>query len=468
MPITRRQFLQTSATATAAATFLGPGAFTNPFLQRAIAQTIGDRYLLVVYLDGGNDGLNTVVPVDNGSIGNLRAAYEGARGISTGGIQLTAPQLAATVIGSDSATATPLALHPALQGLKNLFDLGKVAVIQGCGYPAANLSHLESRKKWERGDPLSGTFGDGWLGRYLAANYTTSDIPAAFVIDQKPRPIGEFRQYTTGAVETDLWSNLVFPSDAYDPSDHAIKQVAYLGLHALASGSAQTTYKFVGDVGLVTEAATQAYPPLHVDYLAGRAAWNAQYGFSTTTFKARLREIAKAIYGVVNGKVSARFFEIYQRGYDTHSAQGGVSGTHASLLAELGDGLELFYNDCASMGVEDKLCVLVWSEFGRRVQQNNDGTDHGTQAPMFVIGGNVTGGIYGHHPDINPAGLDANGNTAYSQAAANPHRSTDLRDVYGTLLQHWLGMSDPSTILPIDVGDPNLYWTAPNFDLGFV
>jgi len=128
------------------------------------------------------------------------------------------------------------------------------------------------------------------------------------------------------------------------------------------------------------------------------------------------------------------------------------------------------------MGVADKVCLLVWSEFSRRIEQNDNGTDHGSQGPMFVIGGPVTGGVYGNHPDINdgttgfPKALDNQGNTVYSQAAG-PHRSTDFRDVYGTALKHWLNMPEAqilSDVLPLDSGSAADYWTVQNFDLGFV
>ena len=138
MAITRLQFIKRTGLA-AAGTLLGPSLFGGPLVRRALAQTIGDRYFVVLYLDGGNDGLNTVVPA---SAGMLRNAYDAARSASpSGGLRLSATSLAGTVIGNDPDTGTQLALHPGLIGLKSLYDLGKVAVIQGCGYPNYSLSH---------------------------------------------------------------------------------------------------------------------------------------------------------------------------------------------------------------------------------------------------------------------------------------------------------------------------------------
>jgi hypothetical protein len=139
----------------------GPSFFGNSFIQRAFAETIGDRYVVVIYLDGGNDGLNTVTPADNG-LGTLRTAYDDARdaNAATGGIGLSPGQLSSTLIGLDPNTNCQLAIHPGMTGLKSLYDLGKVAVIQGCGYPDYNLSHEESRGIWQTGDPPR-TYLDG-------------------------------------------------------------------------------------------------------------------------------------------------------------------------------------------------------------------------------------------------------------------------------------------------------------------
>lgn len=121
------------------------------------------------------------------------------------------------------------------------------------------------------------------------------------------------------------------------------------------------------------------------------------------------------------------------------------------------------------MGVENKVLIMDYSEFARRIEQNDNGTDRGSQGPVFVIGGAVNGGVYGNHPDIS--GTDGNGNTVYSQNA-NPYRSTDFRDIYGTILKHWLNIPTAtinSFILPTDtIPDPVNYWTVANFDMGFI
>jgi uncharacterized protein (DUF1501 family) len=185
--------------------------------------------------------------------------------------------------------------------------------------------------------------------------------------------------------------------------------------------------------------------------------------------------VAKIIYGVESGAsdVNARFFQISNGGYDTHSDQGGATGQQYDLHRLVGDALEIFYHDLEDMGAIDRTCVLVWSEFSRRILQNDNGTDHGSQGPMFVIGGSVNGGVYGNHPNISalPGALDGQGNSVYQQDSehfgTNAFRSTDLRDVYGTVLNRWMKV-DPSLLLPADTGDPTYRWVTRNFNMGFL
>jgi uncharacterized protein (DUF1501 family) len=466
MALTRRAFIRRTGLV-AAGSLLGPGWMRRPFVQEALADTLGDRYFVVVFLDGGNDGLNTVVPIANGSSGALRTAYEAARKTGTGGLQLAAADLGATAIGADPQTGTPLALHPGLSGIKQLYDLGKVAVIQGCGYPNYSLSHDTSRKSWQTGLRSGNT---GWVGRYLAASYTGADVPA---VNIRPTVATEFVQSTTSVLAIRRLAQFSFPYDSYSATDMTAKRSAFLSLCSQAAADPQPTMSYTGNSGMATLLASESYPPLSRQYQNERAGFNAQY--PSTGFARDLREVAKIIYGVSTGTsgVKARYFEVRNGGYDTHSDQGtnGANDQHNQLLHEVGDALEVFYSDCADMGVANRLGIVLWSEFSRRIQQNDNGTDHGSQGPMFVIGGAVNGGVYGNHPNINSGALNNDGNTVYSQAAGDPYRSTDLRDVYGTLLKQWLNMPQ-ATILPsvlqIDGGDPNHYWTAPNFDLGFL
>jgi uncharacterized protein (DUF1501 family) len=433
MAITRRQFLKRTGVV-AAGTLLGPTLFENVFVRRALASTIGDRYFVVLFLDGGNDGLNTVVPATNGA-GTLRTAYDAVRHTGNGGLNLSPTALAATLIGNDPNTGAQLALHPGFGGLKQLWDLGKVAVIQGCGYPDYSLSHEQSRGIWQTGNPLgvNGLAGTGWMGRYLAANYGSTEIPGVTISDSVAP---EYRQAATSVLALTRLRDFGFPYDDFDPGDVDAKRQAFADLCAAASAGAQTSQIYLGDSGTATLTSSESYPPLHSLYHTQRAAFEDQYDALDTSTARNFREIAKVIYGVTQGvpNVSARFFQLSNGGYDTHSDQGAAdpNGQHYLLHKEVGDALKVFYDDCADMGVGSKVCVLVWSEFSRRIEQNDNGTDHGSQGPMFVVGGAVNGGVYGNHPNLDD--VDDSGNTNYSQDGTSGFRSTDFRDVYGTVL----------------------------------
>ena len=467
MAITRRQFIRRTGLATAG-TLLGPSLFGSPFVRRAFAD-LGDRYLVVIFLDGGNDGQNTVVPVSNG-LGSLRSEYEDNRS----NIRLTPAQLGGTLIGNDPNTSAQLALHPGFIGLKQLYDTGQLAVIQGCGYPEYSLSHEEARLIWQSGNPLRITplSGTGWVGRHLAATYGGSQIPGVCISDSIAP---EFRQSVTSVLAIQELENFGFPWDGYG-DDEAAKEVAFAALHANASAGLQATQNFIGNAGSATLNSTSSYPALHSNYETDRSAFSNLYADIDRSVAYDLREIAKIVYGVSSGApgVGARFFSLSNGGYDTHSDQGGATGQQYDLHREVGDSLKVFYDDLADMGAADKVVTVVWSEFSRRIQQNGSGTDHGSQGPMFVIGGPtaLNGGVYGNHPNINDADLEDDGNTVYRQTA-NDFRSTDFRDVFGTILKHWLNMTEPQILQDILIPDAAAgeYWNLTNginLDMGFL
>jgi uncharacterized protein (DUF1501 family) len=179
--------------------------------------------------------------------------------------------------------------------------------------------------------------------------------------------------------------------------------------------------------------------------------------------------------------VTARFFELSNGGYDTHSDQGAAEqdGQHYQLHAEIAASIKVFRDDLVDMGqalygdptaVWGRTTIMIFSEFSRRIEQNDNGTDHGSQGPMFVIGGKVNGGVYGNHPNVNESAWDDDGNSVYHHTG-DDHDSTDLRDVYGTVLKHWVNVPDATVhaLLPSDTvpngDDPTQYWTSPDFDM---
>lgn len=495
MSITRRRFLKAGV---ASGAFLGASVFSHPLVRRAWAAT-GNRYFIVLFLDGGNDGLNTVTPIDDGA-GALRSSYESARF----NLRLLPPTSGSDTanllpIGFDPNTGAQLGLHPGLSGrsatvtqsgdagfggLKALYDAGMVAVIQGCGYPDYTLSHEESRSIWQTANPQyrSALLNTGWVGRHLAATFTGADVPAVAIADTVSP---ELRQFTTSVLAMERLADFEFPRDQQYAADHAAKDAAFLALHGLAGAGPQPA-RLIGTSGAATFDGTVSFPNAHSVYEADRSSWSLGYddggaGGSVNRRLARdFREVAKVIYAqertpALSG-IAARYFRLRLGGFDTHADQGAnqQDGWHFGLHAEVGASLKHFFDDLADMDptLPERIAVLVWSEFGRRVAQNGSGTDHGSQAPAFLIGGKVNGGIYGQHPNAAAADWNDDGNTRYRQSGdADPYalafRSTDFRDVYGTILTRWLGVSDAAAqlVMPLDAGPGTDWWTVPNFDL---
>lgn len=473
MSISRRQFMGRSAAALAGAS-LGPSLFGRPLVRQAVAQTLGDRYLVVVFLDGGNDGLNSVIPLDDTA--GFRSAYETFRQIGSGGLQIS---LDSTVVPDtpliDPATGTRFGLHPALAPFGRLYDAGKLAIVQGVGYPDYSLSHNESSKIWKTGNPARRpALGDtGWVGRHLAGDYGPDTIPAVASASSIP---GEMNQGRTNVLAIDNLAGFGLALDDYEfDLDEVVRWGEnYLSIVDEQAASPQPTAGYLGRVARAYVEASRDYRFLWSLYDEARYPFSARYSDLNSRFAIRLRDIAMVMHGVATGVpgVDPRLFQCARGGFDTHSNQGSVGdgSLHQQLLEDVATPMEVFMEDLEIMGLADKTTIVVWTEFGRRVPQNANGTDHGSQGPMFVIGGSVNGGIYGNHPNIVGSALDGSGNTPYSQGAGT-FRSTDFRDVYGTILKHWLNMSESAIltdVFPPDIGDAESYWTTHDFDLAFL
>jgi uncharacterized protein (DUF1501 family) len=316
------------------------------------------------------------------------------------------------------------------------------------------------------------------VGRHLASAYAGQ--PAAIPgVNIRDSVAVDFRQGTTSVLAIRRLRDFSFPYDAEDAYDTAAERTArnaaFNALHASAQAGVDPGFKYIGNAGATTLASTNTYPALHSlynndpDRLAFGRLYDNQNPAGVNRSLARdLREVAKVINGTEHGMVDTRFFWVENGGYDTHSDQGAgaVGGQHYELHAEVGASLKVFYDDLEDMGVADRVCVMVYSEFSRRVEQNDNGTDHGSQAPMFLIGGKVAGGVYGNHPRIDPAHLDGEGNTRYRQNGSNDgFESTDFRDVYGSILNQWMAVNPFSGLLTLDTGDPTRNWTVANFNM---
>jgi uncharacterized protein (DUF1501 family) len=361
------------------------------------AQAVQQRTLIVVQLAGGNDGLNTVVPFTDSLYSQLRPT-----------------------LGLSASALLPLnerlALHPALKPLLPLWQGGKLAIVEGVGYPNPSLSHFQAMDIWQTLD-LNGQGSQGWLGKYVAGlvdkdghpfqslavgtslpsalRALTADVPVV-ASPQSYRVMPDLATDRQAAGQTDLRLQALlklyntYPQSApYAALLDATAQLATTGSQALAQTDRQ-------------------YQPA------------VQY--PTSNLARGLRVLAE----VIAAGLGLRVGYVTVGGFDTHADQ---ANAHAQLLGELAEGLAAFYTDLEAHGMAENVVVMTWSEFGRRVHENaSGGTDHGTAAPLFVLGSAVTGGIYGEPPDLGH--LDTFGNLSYT---------TDFRSIYATVLDRWLG-----------------------------
>lgn len=397
----RRSFLQQSAAVTGA---LAIGSKLPAFLaQAASASNLAinnDRFVIVIQLSGGNDGLNTVVP-------HRDSAYRSAR-----------PTL--RINSSDVlAINNELGFHPACRGLADMLEANRMAIINGVGYEQPNRSHFESMDIWHSCRRKEDRGPDGWLGRAFDLNRSpdatdpaglflgANKLPAALVArDTQVPTIDSPEQFKLQGDDAGLLAETLQPS--------AEMQAA--GSDDLASFLEQSTTAAVEVSEKIARALAEA---------------KTSSDYPTTPLGNKLNTIARFIESGFQTKV----YYVELDGFDTHSQQ---AEAHRSLLEQWSDALAALTKDLERMGRLDDAVVLSFSEFGRRVAENaSEGTDHGAAAPVFLSGGKVAGGVIGEIPSLE--NLD-DGDLRYH---------TDFRRVYSTVLGQWLGW-DPTSILGSD------------------
>jgi len=367
-----------------------------------------DNILVVVQLSGGNDGLNTVVPYSNDIYRKLRPTL----GIKD------------RLLNLDDA----LALNPGLAALKEMYLEGTVAIVNGCGYPEPNRSHFASMEIWHTADPKGESDHGGWLGHYLdhCCRGTDSHMPAVNIGTELPQalvnqgpPVPSIQQIEDFRIKTD-------PASQYDAKreQQLITELNQIkdATPALQFLSRQATNAIVESEQV--RKLTQGYKP------------DADYGYG---FGQQLKLIAQ----IISGNFGTKVYYCQIGGFDTHSNQ---LNQHENLLRQVSIAISAFFKDLGAKKLADKVTLMCFSEFGRRVAQNDSlGTDHGTAAPMFVVGPKVKGGLYGKYPSLSD--LDQ-GDLKFT---------TDFRRVYATLLDQWLN-ADSTAVLK------NKFEPVPFFD----
>jgi uncharacterized protein (DUF1501 family) len=381
----------TAAALAARPNWAAAGIFRDGRAARSVADS--DTVLVVVDMAGGNDGLNTVVPFAD-------PAYRAARRR----IGLTGSQL----LSIDAKTG----LHPSLSHLHDHLDAGRLAIVQGVGYPGPDMSHFRSDDIWETAvpDPRQVEFR-GWLGRALDQLYRQS-ADALHAVSVSGDVSALHGEYVTTPVIGD-------PGSYAYPGGNPDRDAA---LQALFKPGGLANHEYVSHIGEVSLA----------DATAAQTAF-ASYTSTVTYPDSRLGASLKLTASVLVADLGPRVFCVTQDGYDTHSSQ---LGDHERLLLDLDQSLDAFYQDLVLHGHDQRVVVMTYSEFGRRVEDNGSGgTDHGTAAPLFVLGSRVKGGIYGAPSSLT--NLDADGNLKFT---------TDFRQVYASVLANWID-ADPVEIL---------------------
>lgn len=403
----RRTFLQTVG-AGAVLPFMLQGfrvrAFSGqPEFYNALADVAcEDRVLVLIQLVGGNDGLNTVIPIDQ------YAQYYAAR-----------PTLAVDEKSILKITDS-VGLHPNLSGINNLYKEGKVCIVQNVGYPSPDFSHFRSTDIWLTASDSDKVITSGWLGRWLDTQYPgfPKGYPKGSVTHPVAIQIGNI-------VSTSLASETANTGIAFnEPNNYS--NIVNFGNSSATNTQFQYQVSFIRETGLQIQ--NFAKPVMD--------AANKTQNKSTlypTKGNNLLADQLRIVAQLIAGGLKTRIYIVTQPGYDTHASQNtirqGNPHTHPNLLLQLSEAVTAFQDDIQLLGIADKVTGITISEFGRRIQENaNLGTDHGAAAPLFVFGTNVTGGIIGSNPVI-PATVTLRDNVAMTY---------DFRSVYASLLHDWL------------------------------
>ncbi len=365
----RREFLRLSALA-------GAGLYLCPRALTASRNTSKDRRLVLLFLEGGNDGLNTVVPYADD-------LYHRAR-----------PKL-----GLDKSALIPLendlGLHPQLQAWQSLWEEGQLAILQNVGYPEPNLSHFISRDIWHSGWRHTANPETGWVGRAFARIKESSLPPIALGSAEAPLLL---KDAVSSGFTLIALSDLQLESPPHLPVDTAATG-SLARMHAAADNAYQTA--------AYLRSAAEGVP--------------AGTGYPDSSLADRLRLAARFVRAENGPPVCWMRFG----GFDTHAMQ---DGTHRALLQQLADASAAFLRDLARDGSHEKVLLLIYSEFGRRVAENGSaGTDHGAAAPMFALGGGVRGGLHGTAPNLSQL------------VDGNLSMQLDFRAVFSEALRDWLG-----------------------------
>jgi uncharacterized protein (DUF1501 family) len=369
------------------------------FLNQALAEDTprSDTILIVVQLSGGNDGVNTVIPYTDD-------VYHRSR-----------PKLA---IAQDQVLKLDdrIGLHPSMRGLSEMYQDGMLAIVQGVGYPSPNRSHFESMDIWHTCYMKHQRSDEGWLGRYLdqTRDQTALDPPAMHVGPEKQPYALSARYVRTPSVFS--LDQFQLRTEGEDRSAEAIR--------SLTQTSPASDGGLLDFVHTSTQSALTASQRLEI----ARRDYQTPVEYPDSGLAQKLRIVAQ----LIGAGLATRVYYMELDGFDTHAQQ---RDAHAALLSEFSAGVKAFMDDAVHQKFADRVLVLSFSEFGRRLAENaSEGTDHGAAAPVFLAGGRVKGGLVGAQPSL----------TDLDDGDLKHH--TDFRQLYATVLERWLHCPSESAL----------------------
>lgn len=413
----RRNFLRHTSLAAAYATFMHRGFALNtmanvPFI-RALAQggNPQGRVLVLIELNGGNDGLNTFIPLDQ--------------------LDKLAVQRPHVVLSQNQIlplTGTTVnGMHPAMTGMRNLYNEGLMSIVQNVGYPNQDYSHFRSMDIWMSASGSDTQLNTGWAGRYLQSEHP--NFPEGYPNPDFPDPL---------AIQIGPFVSLTFMGNAY-PMGMGIQDPSafYQFVNDITEPTPNSPY---GDelayVRLIMQQSQAYYETVKAAAAVGMN--KAQYPSNN-----RLADQLAIVAQLISGGLTTPIYMVSLGGFDTHSDQvdgtfGNTQGIHANLLRTLSEAVTAFQQDLKLLGVDDKVAGMTFSEFGRTISSNASmGTDHGAAAPLFVFGKNVIPGIIGNNPNI----------PSIQQVSHDVSMQHDFRSVYASALKDWFGVNNPEAIL---------------------
>lgn len=416
----RRNFLKYSSAAAAWAGFQLQGFSVNPMPRLPFLKALAgggnpnNRVLVLIQLTGGNDGLNTFIPLDQyGKLSNVRS-------------NVLIPEDKVLKLNGTFSSG----LHPAMTLMRNMYNDGLVSVVQNVGYPNQDYSHFRSTDIWMSASDSDQSVETGWAGRYLQSQHP--DFPDGYPNPDNPDPlaiqIGSVvslalmgNTVPMGMAISDPQAYYQFVNDLVEPAPDTPygSELSYIRLIAQQAQVYYQSIKAAADNG---NNLSGLYPVAGSNYLADQ-----------------LRIVAQ----LISGGLQTPIYIVSLDGFDTHSEQvdgtfGNTEGFHADLLRMVSEAIGAFQDDLKLLGVDDRVAGMTFSEFGRTIASNASlGTDHGAAAPLFVFGKNVIPGIIGANPQIPDDPF----------ASSDIPMEHDFRSVYASALQDWFGIPNPESIL---------------------